>query len=164
MRVRSARMKDLSFTWEIVFLFHDGILESTFSFLTDYAHQFNYQLNPTELNQFARHILFVFFIEKFLHERGADGCSINQMIGLEDILTLKCGATTWARRMTNDNNEFLVCLFVDSKNLREKFIFFSFHEAFDGIDSLSVDCVIDLEILPLEIDGNFAWNILQIDP
>jgi hypothetical protein len=58
--------------------------------------------------------------------------------------------------MTNDNNEFLVCLFVDSKNLREKFIFFSFHEAFDGIDSLSVDCVIDLKILPLEIDGNFA--------
>ena len=123
MRVRSARMKDLSFTWEIVFLFHDGILESTFSFLTDYAHQFNYQLNPTELNQFARHILFVFFIEKFLHERGADGCSINQMIGLEDILTLKCGATTWARRMTNDNNEFLVCLL--TRKICERNLFFS---------------------------------------
>jgi hypothetical protein len=69
-RVRGARMKDLSFTWEIFFLFHDGILESTFSFLTDYAHQFNYQLNPTELNQFARHILFVFFHQKrFARER-----------------------------------------------------------------------------------------------
>jgi|688.fasta_scaffold400088_1 hypothetical protein len=51
--------------------------------------------------------------------------------------------------MTNievDNNKFVVCLL--------KFFFFSFHGNFDGIDFLSVDCVIDLKIPPLEIDGN----------
>ena len=125
MRVRGARMKDLSFTWEIFFLFHDGILESTFSFLTDYAHQFNYQLNPTELNQFARHILFVFFHQKrFARER-----SWRLFDQSNDWIRRHFDAKMWRNNLSTPNDKWqqrISCLFVCwlEKFAREIYFFF----------------------------------------